>query len=167
MENFYKENKILTVMISIITVMLILWVLYFVAGLKYLLFIISVFFILFHFRKFLIANLLTIAVFYALFITGYTVFRSDQTQYLLLPFSKIFPSFCIRDWFVWGTSHYHYFYSFLVEGLYFLTFRKLEVGMFITWFLFLAGFIHSLYYLTKSSGGDYKIFRAHQNIQVS
>ena len=43
---------------------------------------------------------------------------NDQYQYLLLPYRTMFPDFLVGDWFTWHTSHYHYTFSWLIQGLY-------------------------------------------------
>lgn len=105
-----------------------------------------------------IFNIFLISIIYALFITGYRVFISDQTQYLILPFRNIFPEFCVNDWFVWETSHYHFSFSYLIQFIYYLFMGSLEIGIFVVWFVFLIAHIHSLYFLTRSLGGEFNNF---------
>ncbi|MFC1553793.1 DUF6798 domain-containing protein [candidate division KSB1 bacterium] len=105
-----------------------------------------------------LSNIFLISVFYACFITGYDVFSSDQTQYLLLPFREIYENFCLNDWFVWETSHYHFVFSYILKFLNFVTLGYIEIGLFITWIFFLIIHLHSLYFLSRTTGGDYKHF---------
>lgn len=48
---------------------------------------------------------------------GYEFERSDQLQYLLLPYRRLIADFAVGDWFTWQTSHYHVTFGWLVRGL--------------------------------------------------
>jgi len=48
---------------------------------------------------------------------GCRTFSGDQRHYLLLPFREIFHPFAPGDWLTWETSHYHFFFSWFVQGL--------------------------------------------------
>jgi len=109
-------------------------------------------------RLFLLLNLMLLSAFYIIFISGYSIFTSDQLVYLLLPFRNIYPNFCPNDWFVWQTSHYHFSFSYLIRFIYFLFPGNFEFGIFILWVIFLVAFIHALYFLTISCNGNYKDF---------
>ena len=100
-------------------------------------------------------NIFLISVFYAFFITGYRVFESDQTQYMLLPFREIFTGFCQGDWFTYDTSHYHYSFSYLIRFLHLFSLGHLEIGIFVVWAAMFIGLFHSLYRLTLALGGKF------------
>ena len=99
-----------------------------------------------------------LAAAHALFVTGYIAFSSDHTQYLLLPFREIVPDFATNDWLTWETSHYHFTFSALIQGLYTLTGSNIDIAMCVLWFLFTVLYTHACLKLTQALGGRFEQF---------
>ncbi len=110
------------------------------------------------FKKNLFINLSVIATVYAISITGYNIFVSDQVSHLIPAYKELFANFCPRDYAVWHFTFTHFFFPILIKTLYFITAGHLEIGMFVFWILFLFVFIHGIYCLTRACGGNYSHF---------
>ncbi len=99
---------------------------------------------------------LAAALFHLLVARGYRVYSGDQRHYFLLPFREIFHPFAPGDWLTWHTSHYHFFFSWFLQGLHGLAASagiSFEAVLFGAYFLLLWILFRGLLALVRSLGG--------------